>query len=56
MALRGAAMLGARLAPKVLKILGKTAGSAIAVDRVAKNIFGGGRARRRLRLMLQKRR
>ena len=59
MALRGAAMLGARLAPKVLKILGKTAGSAIAgtaVDRVAKKIFGGGRARRRLRLMLQHRR
>ena len=48
MALQGAAMLGARLAPKVLKILGKTAGSAIdgtAVDRVAKKIFGGGRAR-----------
>ena len=59
MALRGAAMLGARLAPKVLKILGKTAGSAIAgtaVDRVAKKIFGGGRARRRLRRMLQHRR
>ena len=59
MALRGAAMLGARLAPKVLKILGKTAGSAIAgtaVDRVAKKIFGGGRARRRLRRMLQQRR
>jgi len=52
-------MLGARLAPKVLKILGKTAGSAIAgtaVDRVAKKIFGGGRARRRLRRMLQHRR
>ena len=52
-------MLGARLAPKVLKILGKTAGSAIAgtaVDRVANKIFGGGRARRRLRLMLQQRR
>ena len=59
MALRGAAMLGARLVPKVLKILGKTAGSAIAgaaVDRVAKKIFGGGRARRRLRLTLQHRR
>ena len=59
MALRGAAMLGARLAPKVLKILGKTAGSAIAgtaVDRVAKKLFGGGRARRRLRYRLQQRR
>ena len=59
MALRGAAMLGARLAPKVLKILRKTVGSAIAgtaVDRVAKKIFGGGRARRRLRLTLQQRR
>ena len=59
MALRGAAMLGARLAPKILKILGKTAGSAIAgtaVDRVAKKIFGGGRARRRLRRRLQQRR
>ena len=59
MALRGAAMLGARLAPKVLKIVGKTVGSAIAgtaVDRVAKKIFGGGRARRRLRYMLQQRR
>ena len=59
MALRGAAMLGARLAPKVLKIVGKTVGSALAgtaVDRVAKKIFGGGRARRRLRLMLQQRR
>ena len=59
MALRGASMLAARLAPKVLKILGKTAGSAIAgtaVDRVAKKIFGGGRARRRLRRMLHQRR
>ena len=58
MALRGAAMLGARLAPKVLKIVGKTVGSALAgtaVDRVAKKIFGGGRARRRLRYMLQQR-
>ena len=59
MALRGAAMLGARLAPNVLKIVGTTVGSALAgtaVDRVAKKIFGGGQARRRLRLMLQQRR
>ena len=48
---QGLALLGRRLAPRVLTILGKTAGSAIArtaVDRVAKKIFGGGRAQRRL--------
>ena len=42
MAARGLALLGRRLAPRVLKIVGKTAGSAIAgtaVDRVANNVI-----------------
>ena len=52
-AARGLALLGKRFAPKLLKALGKSVGSAIAgsaVNRVAKKLFGGsGRRRRRRR-------
>ena len=51
-AAKGLAVLGRKFAPKLLKLLGKSVGSAIAgsaVNKVANKLFGSGRRRRRQR-------
>ena len=48
-AAKGLAVLGKKFAPKLLKLLGKSVGSAMAgsaVNRVANKLFGSGRRRR----------
>ena len=51
-AAKGLAVLGKKFAPKLLKLLGKSVGSAIAgsaFNGVANKLFGSGRRRRRRR-------